>query len=62
MMFGTGILLAGGTTILMAILDKTFEEFGVHWVSTTLKIALPLAGMILGVYFLQTNPIIGWLK
>jgi hypothetical protein len=61
MMFSGGIFLAAGATIALAILDKTFEELGIHWVGTVIKIALPLVGMGLGVYFLQTNPIVGWL-
>lgn len=62
MMFSAGILLAGGATVVVALIDKTFEEFGVHWIGTVLKIAIPLVGMGLGVYFLETNPIVWWIK
>lgn len=61
MMFSGGLFLAAGATIAIAVIDKTFEEFGVHWLGTAIKIALPLAGMALGIYFLETNPIVGWL-
>jgi hypothetical protein len=62
MLFGPGIFLAAGATIAVAALDKACEEFGVHWFGTVLKLALPLVGMALGVYFLETNPIIWWLR
>ncbi|MEH7157493.1 hypothetical protein [Neobacillus drentensis] len=61
MLFGPGLLLAGGATILMAMVDKAFEDMGMHWLGTAIKIALPLAGMALGVYFLETNAIVSWL-
>jgi hypothetical protein len=61
MMFTGGMLLAAGATIAVAVLDKTFEEFGVHWLGTAFKIIIPLVGMGLGIYFLETNPIVGWL-
>jgi hypothetical protein len=60
--FGPGILIAAGVTVVAAVLDKTFEEFGFHWVGIVLKVALPLAGLALGVYFLETNPINWWLR
>lgn len=63
MMFGAGMFLAAGATILIAVVDKTFEEFGVHWVGTAVKIAVPVIGLLLGVYFLENNPItLWWLK
>lgn len=61
-MFSAGLLLSAGATILIAVVDKTLEETGFHVLGTILKIAVPLAGMALGVYFLQTNPILGWLR
>jgi len=61
MLFGPGIFIAAGATIVCAVIDKTCEEFGIHWLGTAIKIAIPLAGMALGVYFLETNPIVGWL-
>ncbi|MBO0961426.1 hypothetical protein J1P26_17105 [Neobacillus sp. MM2021_6] len=61
MLFGPGLFIAAGATIICTVVDKTFEEFGVHWLGTAIKIALPLAGMALGVYFLETNPIVWWL-
>jgi hypothetical protein len=62
MLFGPGIFIAAGASIAAVVLDKTFEEFGVHWLGTVLKIAIPLAGMALGVYFLENNPIVWWLR
>jgi hypothetical protein len=63
MMFSGGIFLAAGATIALAVLDKTFEEFGVHWLGTAVKIVIPVVGLLLGVYFLENNPItLWWLK
>jgi hypothetical protein len=61
-MFSTGLLISAGLTITTALLDKALDESGYQWLGTILKIAIPLAGMALGVYFLQTNPILRWLK
>jgi hypothetical protein len=61
-MFSAGLLLSAGATVLIAITDRTLEDTGFYWLSTILKLALPIAGMALGVYFLQHNPILGWLK
>jgi hypothetical protein len=61
-MFSAGLLLSAGATVAVAILDKALEETGIHWLGTALRIIVPLTGMVLAVYFLQTNPIVGWLK
>lgn len=60
-MFSAGLLLSAGVTVALAVLDKALEESGYHLLGTILKLAVPLAGMALGVYFLQTNPILRWL-
>ncbi|MED3650593.1 hypothetical protein [Heyndrickxia sporothermodurans] len=62
MLFGPGIFIAGGATIVVALLDKTCEEFGIHWLGTAMRLLLPIAGFGLGVYFIETNPMLGWLK
>ncbi|MBS4191723.1 hypothetical protein KHA94_16155 [Bacillus sp. FJAT-49705] len=61
MLFDGAILLAGGVTIILACLDKTLEAYGFHALGNVLKIALPLAGLVAGIYFIETNPILGWL-
>lgn len=61
-MFSTGLLLSAGATITIAMLDKALEETGFFWLGTALKLLVPLSGMALGVYFLEHNPILGWLK
>lgn len=61
-MFSTGMLLAAGGTIAIALADKALENTGFYWLSTILKLALPLAGMAVGVYFLEHNAILEWLK
>jgi hypothetical protein len=60
-MFSTGMLLAAGGTIAIAVVDKALEETGFYWLGTILKLAVPIAGMALGVWFLQHNPMNGWL-
>lgn len=62
MLFGPGILIAGGSCIAIAVLDRIAEDCGVQWVSTVLKLAVPLAAMIASVYFLETNALLGWLR
>ena len=61
MMFSGGLLLSAGATVAVALVDKMLDESGLHWFGTFLKVALPSAGMALGVYFLETNPILRWL-
>ncbi|MBT2722334.1 hypothetical protein [Bacillus sp. ISL-46] len=61
-MFGPGILIAGGSCIALALLDKVAEDCGIQWLGTTLKIIVPVAAMVLSVYFLQTNALLGWLR
>ncbi|TCJ05029.1 hypothetical protein [Cytobacillus praedii] len=62
MLFGPGILIAGGATILLACIDKTLESYGFQFLGSVLRIAIPLAAMAAGVYFIETNAMIGWLK
>lgn len=61
-MFGPGILIAGGSCIALALLDKVAEDCGIMWLGTTLKIIVPVAAMVLSVYFIQTNALLGWLR
>lgn len=61
-MFSTGLLVSAGITIATAIIDKTLDESGYQWLGTVLRIAIPLAAMALGVYFLQTNEILRWIR
>lgn len=62
MLFEPMFFIAGGITIALAYLDKTLESYGFHAIGNVLKIALPLAGLAAGVYFIETNAIMGWLK
>lgn len=61
-MFSTGLLLSAGATVAVVLVDKALENSGFYWLGTIIKIALPLAGMVLGVYFLDHNPILRWLR
>lgn len=62
MLFGPGILIAGASTILLACLDKTLESYGFHALGNILRIAIPLAGLAAGVYFIETNALLVWLR
>lgn len=61
-MFSAGLLISAGATIVLALVDKTLDESGYQILGTVLRIAIPLAGMALGVYFLETNSILRWLR
>lgn len=61
-MFSTGLLLSAGATIVLAVADKVLEDTGIQWMGTLLRLAIPIAGMILGVYFLEHNALLRWLK
>lgn len=62
MLFTPGLLMAGGTALLLVAIDKTLEDSGIHWIGTVLRIALPLIGMAAGIYFLEHNAILRWLR
>lgn len=62
MLFTPGLLLAGGATLVLVAAEKTMEDLGIHWLGTFLRIALPVAGMAAGVYFIEHNALIGWLR
>lgn len=62
-MFSAGLLLSAGATVAVVLIEKALDESGYYWLSTILKIALPFAGMALGIYFLEHNPIVTrWLR
>lgn len=62
MLFTAQVLIAGGVTIAVAAIDKTLSNYGYHAFGEIVRIALPIAAMLTGVYFLEHNPILGWLK
>jgi len=62
MLFTPSILLAGGATLVLAALDKTLEDTGFHMIGTILRIALPIAAFAAGIYFIEHNAILGWLR
>lgn len=61
MLFGSGMFIAAGTTVGVVLLDKVCEELGFHWLSTTVKLILPIAGFALAIYFLETNTLLRWI-
>jgi len=62
MLFEPMFFVAGAITIGAAVLDKIFESYGYYFVGNVLKFIIPLAGLLTGIYFLENNPIIWWLK
>jgi hypothetical protein len=62
MLFGPGILIAGGSFIAVVVLEKTAEDFGITWLSTTMKLVVPIVAMLFAIYFLETNALVRWLR
>lgn len=62
LLFDSVTLIAGGVTIGLACLDKTLEIYGFNAARGIIRLIIPLAGLGFGVYFIETNPILGWLK
>lgn len=62
MLFEPAIFIVGGATVALALLDKTFSSYGFHGMGITLRILIPLAGLIASIYFIETNPLLEWLK
>lgn len=61
-MFSAGLLISAAGTIVLALVDKTLDESGYQILGTVLRIAVPLCAMFLGVYFLEHNSILRWLR
>jgi hypothetical protein len=61
-MFSTGMLISAGATITIALIEKSLDDIGYMWIGTTLRIIIPLASMLCGVYFLEHNALLRWLK
>lgn len=59
-MFSGGLLLTAGATIAVALVEKVLDDSGILWVGTVLRVAIPLAAMALGVYFLEHNALLHW--
>lgn len=62
MLFEPMFFIAGATTIALACLEKTLESFGYHTLGNVLKILIPIAALIAGVYFIETNALLRWLR
>lgn len=61
-MFGPGMLIAGGSIIAVALLDKVAEDCGIVWLSMTLKLIVPIAAFAVSVYFLQSSAIMRFIR
>lgn len=61
-MFSTGLLVSAGVTVVVALTDNILESTGNQWLGTILKIAIPLTGLAFGVYFLEHNEILRWIR
>ncbi|MDQ6600844.1 hypothetical protein [Bacillus salipaludis] len=54
MLFGTGILLAAGTTIGIAlVVVKVCHELGIHWLGTAMKRVIHNVGFALAFILLK---------
>ncbi|MDK7669534.1 hypothetical protein [Cytobacillus oceanisediminis] len=62
MLFSSGILVAGGATLILAALDKTLESYGFGAIGTIIRIALPIAAFAAGIYFIETNDLLRYLR
>ena len=62
MLFGPGILIAGCSFITVVVLEKTAEDFGITWLSSTLKLVVPIAAILFAIFFLETNALLRWLR
>jgi len=62
MLFSGQLLLAAGGVLVVALSDSLADSLGYHWLGTAVKLLLPIAGLACGVYFLEANPIVGWLR
>jgi hypothetical protein len=62
MLFGPGVIIVGGSILAVALLDVLADSFGFHWLGNFVKFILPIVGFAAAIYFLETNPIVGWLK
>lgn len=62
MLFSPMVLAAAGATIGLAVLEKTLDDYGYYFLGNVLKLAIPIAAFAAGVYFIETNAMIGWLK
>jgi hypothetical protein len=61
-MFSSGILIASGSFIAIAVLDKVAEDCGIVWLSMTLKIAIPIAALVVSVCFLQSSALMRFIR
>lgn len=61
-MFSTGLIISAGATVFLSLVDKFLDESGYQFLGNFLRLAIPLAGMALGVYFLDHNDILRWLR
>ena len=62
MLFSSGILVAGGATLVLAALDKTLEAYGFGALGTIIRIVLPIAAFAAGIYFIEANDLVRYLR
>jgi hypothetical protein len=62
MLFGPGVLITGASFITIVVLEKTAEDFGITWLSTTLRLVVPIVAILFAVFFLETNALLRWLR
>jgi hypothetical protein len=62
MLFEPSFFIAAGGVIAVAVVERLADDFGFYWLGNVLKFVIPLAALVAGAYFIETNAIIGWLR
>lgn len=62
MLFEPMTIIVGGVTLVAIALEKTLEGYGFHGISTALKILIPVVAFAAGIYFLETNVMLRWIR
>jgi hypothetical protein len=62
MLFEPMFFVVAGGVIAVSVVERIADDLGFTWIGTILKLAIPIAGIIAGVYFIESNPIIRWLR
>lgn len=61
MLFTSTIFIGASSILAIALIDKTAEAYGFQAIGLTLKLLVPIAAMLAGVYFLETNALLHWI-
>lgn len=62
LLFDTTMLISCGVTVVVAVTDKILESYGFYFLRDILRFTVALGGLLLGVYFIENNPLLRWLR